>query len=86
MVIIDGEPEYEVEEVVDEQKRYGQVEFLIKWKGYSEAQNSWELWENCENATEEIENFRRKRGQQTTIGAIKKITSEEKQQLTAIGI
>jgi hypothetical protein len=42
--LIDGEEEYEVEQVLD-QRTHGRgkkKQYLIKWKGYSPAHNSWE--------------------------------------------
>jgi hypothetical protein len=42
--LIDGEEEYEVEEVLN-QRTHGRgkkKQYLIKWKGYSPAHNSWE--------------------------------------------
>ena len=42
--VIQGEEEYEVEEILD-QWSYGHTkkkQYLIKWKGYSPAHNSWE--------------------------------------------
>ena len=43
--LIEGEEEYEVESVQDV-RRHGkarQLQYLIKWKGYSDAHNSWVL-------------------------------------------
>ena len=31
---VDGEPEFEVKEVLAEQEYHGQPQFLIHWKGY----------------------------------------------------
>lgn len=41
-----------------ERKRQGKSEFLIKWRGYHSADNSWEPEENligCENAIKEYQ-------------------------------
>ena len=50
--IVNGEPEYHVEKVLAHRLRRREMEFLIKWKGYTQEHNSWEpavvILENCE--------------------------------------
>ena len=38
--------EYEVEAILDVRRKNGTNEYLIKWKGYSSAENTWEPEEN----------------------------------------
>ena len=41
--LIDGEEEYKVETILDS-RRYGRgrkLQYLVKWKGYSDAENQW---------------------------------------------
>ncbi len=42
--LIDGEDEYEVEQIVAHQQfgRSKRLQYLIKWKGYPESDNTWE--------------------------------------------
>jgi len=39
--IIDGEPEYEVEKILDSRIYYRKLQFLVAWKGYGREENSW---------------------------------------------
>jgi len=40
--LVDGEEEYVVEEILDNKMFRGQLQFLIKWKGYGREHDSWE--------------------------------------------
>jgi hypothetical protein len=42
--------EYEVEQILDKRTQGTKTEYLIKWKGYAHAENTWEPKENLENA------------------------------------
>jgi len=60
-VEIAGEKEYEVEEILDRQERRGKTKYLVKWKGYTAEENTWEGLENLENVMEKIEEFEKGR-------------------------
>ena len=51
--LIDGEEEYEVEAILGHKKIRGRYRYLIKWRGYSAAENSWEPEENLLPGAEE---------------------------------
>ena len=59
--LIDGEEEYEVEEIVQSQKygRQRKVQYLIKWKGCPALENQWVDWDDI-HADEALTEFRRK--------------------------
>jgi len=42
-IVVDGEPEWEVEEVLDSRWHRRRFQFLIKWKGFGREHNSWEV-------------------------------------------
>ncbi|QRW22406.1 Retrotransposable element Tf2 protein [Rhizoctonia solani] len=54
---IEGEEEYEVEQIIDSKRQRGKWFYLIKWKGYGPEDNSWEPEELLEHSQEEIERF-----------------------------
>jgi hypothetical protein len=55
---VDGEEEYEVEAILDSRRRYRALQYLVRWKGYSENHNSW-LPASDVHASELIQQFHR---------------------------
>ena len=47
---VDDMEEYEVERIEGERKIKGKKEFLVKWKGYGDAERTWEPLEHLDNA------------------------------------
>ena len=60
-VEVAGEKEYEVEKILDRQERKGKTKYLVKWKGYTAEENTWEGLENLKNAMKKIEEFEKGR-------------------------
>jgi len=54
-VKVASEKEYEVKEILDRQERRGKMRYLVKWKGYTAEENTWEGLENLKNAMEKVE-------------------------------
>ncbi|KAL8588704.1 hypothetical protein ACOMHN_046476 [Nucella lapillus] len=57
------EEEYTVEKVVDSRMRGGKKEYLLKWKGYPDSENTWEPSENldCPDLISGFEEKKKKR-------------------------
>jgi len=56
-VEVEGEEEYMVEEILDSHLRHNKLEFLVKWEGYTNENNSWEPEDNCRNVCNAIATF-----------------------------
>jgi histone-lysine N-methyltransferase SUV39H len=57
----EGEPEYEVEKIVDHRRvQNGRIHYLVKWKGWSKENNTWEPEENLTNCKQMLINYHKK--------------------------
>lgn len=56
-ITIDGEEEWEVDKILNSRWYRGKPEYLIRWKGFSVAHNSWEPQANVSNAKEALAKF-----------------------------
>jgi len=58
---IEGEDEYELDEIIDSQLHYNKLQSRAKWKGYSpEHDKVWYLAENFNNAEHRVHRFHRR--------------------------
>jgi hypothetical protein len=60
--LIEGEEEHEVETILKHRKRGKKLIYLIRWKGYTINDDSWEPEENLENAEEILEEYKTRKG------------------------
>ena len=58
--IVEGEPEWDVEQVLDSKFAHGTLKFFVKWLGWPDSENSWEDEVNLENSPEVIAEFYKK--------------------------
>jgi hypothetical protein len=59
-IIIDGEPEWEVDEILDRRVIKGVTKYLVKWKGCELHDASWEPTTHLRNAQRKLREFHRK--------------------------
>ena len=54
--LVNGQPEWEVDQILGARKRRNQLQYLVRWKGFSEAHDSWEPLTHI-NADERIKAY-----------------------------
>jgi hypothetical protein len=57
--IVDGEEEWEVEEILDSKMMNRKLRYLVKWKDFGIEHNSWEPWDNL-HSPELVTDFHRR--------------------------
>ena len=58
---IEGEEEYEIAEILSHQGSPGRRSYLVSWKGYSSAENTWEPEWNLQHAQTILNGYKRRR-------------------------
>ncbi|GJP46839.1 hypothetical protein CLOM_g6093 [Closterium sp. NIES-68] len=66
-VLVHDEPEYEVESVLAHRRRWnGNVELLLRWKGYNPSEDSWVSESDMGNARRPLRDYLVKQGVTST--------------------
>jgi hypothetical protein len=55
--VVDGQEEWEVEEILEERTRRKRKEFLIKWKGYGREDATWQSEKDLKNAPDKLKDW-----------------------------
>lgn len=74
------EEEYVVEQIINKRLVDGKVQYLLKWKGYSEDENTWEPKENleCPELIAEFErNWEKKQEEKAKCAKKSKVVSDD---------
>jgi hypothetical protein len=60
-LLVDEQPEWEVQEILAERKRSGKMQYLVHWKGYPQHEATWEPEENLAHSRRLLNNYQRSR-------------------------
>ena len=55
--LVNGEEKYIVEKVLNSRMFQCKLQYLVKWEGYGVEENTWEYWDNLNNAADAVNNF-----------------------------
>ena len=58
---IEGEEEYEIAEILSHRGSPGHRSYLVSWKGYSSAENTWEPERNLQHAQTILSEYKQRR-------------------------
>ena len=55
--IINDQPEFEVEKILDKRRHRGRTQYLVKWVGYPDSDNTWEPEAHLSHAIDSISDY-----------------------------
>jgi len=77
LVIIEREEEFEIEKILNRRIVRGKKKFLVRWKGYTAEEDTWENKENLENMKEMVKEFKKEYGEEAKELRQQKLEEEE---------
>jgi hypothetical protein len=73
---VNGEEEFEVEEILDSKIKNRVLYFLIHWQGYDISECTWEPIKNLTNAQEALQDFHKKNTLQSHFSLLEKVIAK----------
>lgn len=64
---LDTGPQFEIEAILDHRIRRKRTQYLVKWLGYPDEDNTWEPTANLHNASDLLNEYKAKRGGRTIV-------------------
>jgi len=61
--MVNDQEMWQAEKILDERLYKGITQFLVRWEGFTPADDSWEPEENLENISHMIEEFRHRKAE-----------------------
>jgi hypothetical protein len=58
--LVAGEEEYEIDAIKNHRKKRGKTEYLVSWKGYSTAEDSWLVEAAFKHAKTILETYKKR--------------------------
>jgi len=55
--LIQGQEEWEIKKILDSQQRQGKNKYFVRWKGYTQGDNTWEPKDNLQNVGEKLQEY-----------------------------
>jgi len=57
LTLIQGQKEWEVEKILDSRQKHRKNKYLVKWKGYTQGDDTWEPEDNLQNEGEKLQEY-----------------------------
>ena len=57
VMFADGHQEYEIEPILSHKKRRGKTQYLVKWKGFADHENTWQSASDLQNDHELLQDY-----------------------------